>query len=81
MTKMRPMTLQVASLKDGAAADRIVQGLVAKGFEAYRVVADLPNKGRWFRVRVGAFKDADEAVLIKRKLKKEGREPILVKRE
>lgn len=81
LSKTRPMTLQVASLKDDAAADRIVQGLAAKGFAAYRVAADLPNKGRWYRVRVGAFKDADEAALIMGKLKKEGREPILVRRE
>ncbi|MBI9084579.1 MAG: SPOR domain-containing protein [Desulfobacterales bacterium] len=81
LSETRPMTLQVASLKDDAAADRIVQGLAAKGYAAYRVVADLPNKGRWYRVRVGAFKDADEAALIMGKLKKEGREPILVKRE
>jgi cell division protein FtsN len=81
LSETRPMTLQVASLKDDAAAARIVQGLAAKGFAAYRVVADLPNKGRWYRVRVGAFKDADEAALIMGKLKKEGREPILVRRE
>lgn len=77
----RSMTLQVASLKESAAADRMVQSLTAKGFAAYRVVADVSGKGRWYRVRVGAFKDADEAALILRKLKNEGRSPILVKRD
>ena len=76
----RPMTLQVASLKESAAADRMVRSLTAKGFSAYRVVADVPGKGRWYRVRVGTFKNADEAALILRKLKNEGRSPILVKR-
>ncbi|MDZ4224702.1 MAG: SPOR domain-containing protein, partial [bacterium] len=32
-----------------------------KGYNAYLVSADIPNKGRWYRVRLGGFDNKDDA--------------------
>jgi cell division protein FtsN len=75
-----PMTLQVASLKEKASADRIVAALVRKGFPAVRVAADVPGKGRWHRVQVGRFQDRADAASTMKQLEQEGRPAILVAR-
>jgi cell division septation protein DedD len=74
------LTLQVASMKDAESADELVQRLKDQGFDAYRVAADIPGKGTWHRVRVGAFSDRSAAMAVAAKLKKMGKAPIIVKR-
>ena len=54
-------TVQVASFKEIESADEMVNRLRAKGFPAYHVHMDVPGKGAWFRVRVGAFADRSVA--------------------
>lgn len=49
--------LQVASMKDGAAAAEMVGRLKEKGFPAYREAIEITDKGRWYRVRIGAYPD------------------------
>jgi len=70
----------VASLKEKASADRIVDALVRKRIPAVRVAANVPGKGRWYRVQVGRFKDRAGAASMKKLLEKEGKNPILVAR-
>jgi cell division septation protein DedD len=65
------MSVQVASVKEGKDADRLIKTLKGKGFSAYRVIAEVPGKGLWFRVRVGPFKNRDEADRSLSRLKKE----------
>ena len=46
-------------------ADKLVERLTRKGFEAYMIEADLPGRGHMFRVRVGNYPthaDAEEAL-------------------
>ena len=73
-------TIQVASVKDGSDADRLVARLKKRGYPAYRAIAKIPEKGIWFRVRIGGFKSRSDAGPTMTKLKKEGIKPILVKK-
>lgn len=76
----KKLTIQVASLKDSKDADEMVARLKKKGYPAYRISSNIPEKGIWHRVRIGFFKDKAEAGSTLNKLKKEKYGPILVNR-
>ncbi len=60
-------TVQVMSLRDRTAAERVASGLVEKGYEAF--VAPLDGAPETvFRVRVGRYSDREEAEQIKNRL-------------
>jgi cell division septation protein DedD len=48
-------TLQVVSFQTRDAAERFVNALRARGHRAFLAQADLPGRGRSFRVRIGPF--------------------------
>jgi DedD protein len=73
------LTIQVASLKDGAAAERIVANLKKDGYSAFLSRVVIPDKGLWFRVRVGNYTDREHAMADMDRLTQERRKPILVK--
>ena len=73
-------TIQIASLKDSAAADKMVAKLKKGGFSAYRSIGKIPDKGIWYRVRVGYFKNRAEARGTIQRLKNEKIEAIIVQR-
>jgi len=54
--------------------------LKKKGYPAYRISSNIPEKGIWHRVRIGYFKDKAEADSTLSKLKNEKYGPILVNR-
>jgi hypothetical protein len=54
-------SIQVAASKEKAPAEAMVGRLKEKGYPAYFVHEAVPNKGRWYRVRVGPYIDRDEA--------------------
>jgi cell division septation protein DedD len=54
-------SLQAASFSNEADARSFSEKLVRVGVPAYIVSADVPKRGRWFRVRVGSFPTAEEA--------------------
>ncbi len=63
--------IQVTTLRESAAAERMVQGLVEKGYPAF-VVAPAPGVPvQVFRVRVGTYTDREEAERILRRLEGE----------
>jgi len=74
----KPLTIQVSSLKDHALAQQTATALKAAGYNAYVITAMVPGKGVWHRVRLGAFADKNEAAPAMKKLKSEGRRPILM---
>ena len=76
----KKLTIQVASLKDSKDADEMVARLKKKGYPAYRISSNIPEKGIWHRVRIGYFKDKAEAGSTLDKLKKEKYSPFLVNR-
>lgn len=77
----RILTIQVASLKDPKAADKLVTKLKKKGYAAYKTTADISGKGTWHRVRIGYFKNKAGAKKILNRLRKENRKVILMYRE
>jgi cell division septation protein DedD len=54
-------TLQVISYDSPEPAKAFAEGLRAKGHEAFIVSADIPDRGRYYRVRIGPFKGRAEA--------------------
>jgi len=74
------MTIQVASLKDGTAAGRIVAALKREGYPAYLSRIVIPGKGLWFRVRVGSYKGRKQAATDMDRLTRAQKKPILVKK-
>ncbi len=83
MTHKKPSgavyTVQAAALKKMEDADRLVAKLKKKGFPAYRAIGKVPEKGIWFRVRVGKYQSRSEAKNRQQKLRKLGLKPIIVK--
>ena len=63
-------SIQVAALVKREEADTIVKRLVAKGYPAY-VAAPIKEKVPIFRVRVGKYKERNEADTVAAKLQKE----------
>ena len=76
----RLLTIQVASLRSAEEAAEMVRFLKRKGYEAYSVTMNLPNKGTYHRVRVGHFVDSSEASRVAARLKREGHK-IMIFRE
>jgi len=72
-------TLQVASLKDLSKAENVVSLLKKKGFMAYTVTAHVSGKGTYHRVRVGRFKDRNDARETASKLRAENYAPIVIR--
>ena len=74
------LTIQVASMKDGAAAERIVANLKKDGYSAYVSRIVIPDKGLWFRVRVGRYTDREQAAADMNRLARNQKNPILVEK-
>ena len=74
------LTIQAASLKDSNDADQMVAKLKQKGYAAYKVMGVIPDKGIWFRVRVGYYENTAEAADTIKQLKKDGIDAFLVNR-
>ena len=55
------VTLQAASFPNEAAATAFSERLVKAGVPSYVIGADVPHKGRWYRVRAGKFDKAEDA--------------------
>jgi cell division septation protein DedD len=54
-------SLQVASFPNEGSAKQFQDRLVKAGLPAYVVAADIPHRGKWFRVRAGKFASQEEA--------------------
>lgn len=61
-------TIQVGAFKDVDSAEQVVKTLRGKGYSAYHLRMQVPGKGDWFRVRVGAFDARTAAEAMRRKL-------------
>lgn len=65
--------IQVASFKTIEDADRFVEQLRQRGHKAYRLVAQVPNRGLWHRVRIGPFATKYEAQNYRNQLERKER--------
>jgi DedD protein len=70
--------IQVASFKEEADAEALVQELKTRGHRAFRQTANVPGRGIWHRVRIGSFQSQYEATLYKTKLEETERMATLV---
>lgn len=71
-------TLQVAAVKEAANAERLVSDLRKKGYPAYQVRVEVPGKGVWHRVRVGAYENRAAADQMLNRLKSKKINAIVV---
>jgi cell division septation protein DedD len=74
------LAVQVASTKDPKSAEAMVKRLQIKGYPAFSIKADIPEKGTWYRVRVGYFDGKTEADAMRRQLTGDGYEGIVVRK-
>jgi cell division septation protein DedD len=51
-------SFQIASFPNEAAAKEFCDRLIRAGLPAYTIRADIPGRGKWFRVRAGKFGNA-----------------------
>jgi cell division septation protein DedD len=66
-------TINVGSFRKRPRAERLMQQLEEKGYEAFVAEAAIPQKGTWYRVSVGRFPSRGEARSFAQALKeKEG---------
>lgn len=71
--------LQVGSFQNPADADNLKARLALVGVEAGVEPIDLPEKGIWYRVRVGPYTKVDEINRVRQTLAQNGIEASLVK--
>jgi len=74
-------SVQVSSFRSAQEAEANIKTLAQKGFSANAVSVVLPNKGTWYRVRVGRFSSENEAKKIKDQLAHEHLSSWIVKAE
>ena len=73
-------SVQVGSFKNKTDANRLRNKLRKKKYKAFVILANLGDKGVWYRVRVGRFSDVEEAEkLAETLLKKEKIKGIVLK--
>jgi cell division septation protein DedD len=58
--------LQIGSYQQMNEANAMIQKWKDRGYPAYLMIADIPDRGRWYRVRLGGFSNRDEANKYKR---------------
>jgi cell division protein FtsN len=73
-------TLQVASVREQAAAERIVKKLQQAGLPAYQTASPSGSGRGWYRVRVGAYETRQAAQAALDKFKDSRYKPIIIQR-
>ncbi len=73
------LAVQVASTKDAASAEALVKKLTQMGYAGFSTMAEIPNKGRWYRVRVGPYRTKTEAEKVRQELIKDTFQGIVVR--
>lgn len=58
-------TLQISSFQDRVEADTLRDQMNAAGYQPYIVEAEVPDKGTWYRVRLGFYASYDDAIAAK----------------
>ncbi len=71
--------VQVYSFQDKTRAEKALETLRSKGYQAFLVVSDLGEKGIWYRVRVGGIADEKEAQVMLENVRKNYKSGFIVK--
>jgi len=78
-TPSGPLAVQVASTKDAASAIALVKKLTKLGYAGFSSMAEIPNKGTWYRVKVGPYRTKTEAEQMRQELTKHKFKGIVVR--
>jgi cell division protein FtsN len=71
-------SLQLASYSEKEMADEEVKRMKKRGYAAFVVTSDVPDKGTWYRVRLGSFSNKAAAEKLMNELHaKEGLSPFI----
>lgn len=62
-------TVNVASFRERRRAERLMNDLKEKGYDAFVTEASIPQRGTWYRVAVGRFPSVEEAQVFAQALK------------
>ena len=73
------LMIQVASSKDPDATRYLVDRLKKKGYPAFSALKEVPDKGTWYRIRIGPYEDRAAAEAAVARLKKEKFNAYVVK--
>jgi len=71
--------IQAGSFQNPSEADNQKARLAILGFEASVEPANLPDKGTWYRVRLGPYKKVEDINKIRQQLAQNGIDASLVK--
>ncbi|MFH0799959.1 MAG: SPOR domain-containing protein [Pseudomonadota bacterium] len=75
-------SVQIGSYPQMGEATRIVDKWKGKGYPAYVMIADIPDRGRWYRVRIGGFGTREDATrYLKEFQSRESVEALIVMNE
>lgn len=75
-------SVQVGSYPTMQEATSTVEKWKGRGYPAYMMIADIPDRGRWYRVRMGGFENRSDASHYMKELKsRENVEAIVVLNE
>jgi cell division septation protein DedD len=74
----KPLTVQVAAVKSEEEARQLSERLRQRGYAAYIEPVAIPDKGTWYRVRMGEFPSKEFARSTLERLQKDGFKPDVV---
>lgn len=75
-------SIQVGSYPSMNEANAKVEDWRARGYPSFMMIADIPDRGRWYRVRIGGFATKEDAQAYLQKIKSnEGTDGIVVLNE
>ena len=70
--------LQIGSYQQMSEANSVVERWKTKGYPAYLMIADIPDRGRWYRVRLGGFASRDEAKKYQKEVESQEATQVIV---
>lgn len=71
-------TLQVGSYPSPEEASKVITGLQGRGYDAFMSIGKIPDRGTWYRVRVGSFGDKKSAEDFKANFTQKEKSPGIV---
>ncbi|MGE5256100.1 MAG: SPOR domain-containing protein [Hyphomicrobiales bacterium] len=74
----KPFTVQVSAVKTEEEARHLLDRLRQRGYAAYIEPISIPDKGTWYRVRMGEFPSKEFAKSTVDRLQKDGFAPMVV---
>ena len=75
-----PFVIQAYSFQNKTRAEAIVSILKSQGYPAYILMSDLGEKGVWYRVRVGEYKNQKQAQQVLEQLKKDEHDGFITRK-